>query len=124
MYKIIIKGEAKTDYPILEDLHGINCQDNFSDYFDDDDFYKELSSGYMTFSYENGKLWTITEYDSNRLLTEEELQTLADYTQGQWSDGIGEGFEQFPCYYDENEEEVYISPWYGGQELIVEQNKI
>lgn len=120
MYKIVIKGEAKTDYEHLAELHGIDCQERFSDYFDRDEFYKEISGGYMSFIHENGKLWTITEYDSNRKLTEEELATLADYTQGQWSDGIGEGFEQEPCFFEENEE-VYISPWFFGQKLILEQ---
>lgn len=123
MYKIIIKGEAKTDCKNLSLLDGVSCQERFSDYFDDDDFYEEISGGYMRFSYEDGKLWTITEYDSNRLLSEEELQILADYTQGQWSDGIGEGFEQEPCLYDEDDD-IYISAWFSGQELIIEQTKI
>ena len=36
MIKITISGEARTDYPNLQELHGIDCQDVFSDYFDND----------------------------------------------------------------------------------------
>jgi hypothetical protein len=78
----------------------------------------------MYFSFENEKLWTITQYFSNRELSNEELEILSDYTQGQWSDGIGEGFEQQPCFYDDNEEEVYISPWDINQEVEITQISI
>lgn len=125
MYKIIIKGEAKTDYPNLKTLDGIDCQDEFTEYFDDNFTFKDsVTNGYLRFKFENNKLWAITEYDSDRELTPEELDGLADYTQGQWSDGIGEGFEQNPCMYDEDENEVCISPWYFGQKLIVTQEKV
>jgi hypothetical protein len=121
MYKITIKGEASTDYKDLSELDGIDCQDNFAEYFDSDfSFKKDIKDGYMYFSFENEKLWTITEYISTRELSKEELEILADYTQGQWSDGIGEGFEQYPCHYgDEGEEEIYISPWHVGQKLEI-----
>ena len=71
----------------------------------------------------DNELWTITEYLANRELTETELKDLAGETQGQWSDGIGEGFEQFPCTYH-NDEEVYVSPWMYGQELEVKQELV
>jgi hypothetical protein len=120
-YLIIIKGEASTGYKNLSELDGIDCQDNFAEYFDNDFSFKDdIKSGYMYFSFENGKLWTITEYRSNRELSKEELEILSDYTQGQWSDGIGEGFEQQPCYYDE----VYIHPWSYGQEVEITQISI
>src|SRR5687767_15190746 len=111
MYKIVIQGEASTDYKDLKALDGIGCQDCFSEYLDNDNTYsKDISGGYMSFKLEGNKLYTITDYDSKRELTEEELLSLAKYTQGQWSDGIGEGFEQNPCIIIEDEE-VYISPW-------------
>lgn len=47
------------------------------------------------------------------------LEELKDYTQGQWSDGIGEGFEQF-SYKEIDGEEIYISPWYHGQKIFAE----
>jgi len=121
-YLIIIKGEASTDYKNLSELDGIDCQENFAEYFDSDFSFKDdIKSGYMYFSFENEKLWTITEYRSNRELSKEELEILSNYTQGQWSDGIGEGFEQQPCYYDNNDDEVYISSWSYGQEVEVSQ---
>lgn len=130
MYKITVKGEAQTDYPHLEELHGIDCQDNFSEYFDDRYLHydsimeKELSGGYMEFRFEDGKLWTYTIYHTEEELTKEELDTLLDYTRGQWSDGIGEGFEQEPCYYDKKGNEIYISPWFSGQKATIEQHKL
>ena len=130
MYKVTIKGEAKTDYKNLGSLNGIDCQDNFTEYFDDYNKHyhsikaKGLNGGYMDFRYENGKLWAYTVYHCNEELTKEELDDLVDYTQGQWSDGIGESFEQQPCFYDENDEEVYISPWFFGQKVTATQEKV
>jgi hypothetical protein len=40
------------------------------------------------------ELWVATEYEAKRRLTQEELALLADYTNGQWSDGIGENFQE------------------------------
>jgi hypothetical protein len=123
MYKIIVKGEAKTDYPNLEELHGIDCQDRFSEYFDKCSYDKNVTGGYMNFRFEDGKLWTYTTYTSDRELTSDELDDLLEYTIGQWSDGIGEGFEQEACYYNEDDE-VFISPWFYGQKVTIIQEKI
>lgn len=123
MNKVIVKGEAQAfdrDYnPItgedLQKFHGIDSDDCFTEYMRPQrvSAMNDLSGGYMHFEYENGKLWTITEYESKRVLNDQELEELQSYTQGQWSDGIGEVFEQFPC----NSDEDYISPWYRGQEI-------
>lgn len=103
-------------------LDGVDCQDNFSEYFDRDASYADcVKGGYMQFKYRNGELYTVVKYRSTRKLTEEELADLIDYTQGQLSDGIGEGFEQYPCYEDEDGKEVYVSPWYYGQVLTATQ---
>ena len=143
MWTITIKGEATTDYPNLKELDGIDCQDEFSEYFDGDESYaNDVTDGYMRFEFENGKLFTITEYDSTRELTDEELSQLRDYTVGQWSDGIGEGFEQGPCYQayepyhkytddekekyddcDEDDLDVFISPWSFEQVATIEQEE-
>jgi hypothetical protein len=123
-YEITIKGEARTDYEDLEELDGVDCQDRFSEYFDTGDSYVDaVSGGYMDFVFEDGKLWTVTKYTSNRELTQDELHDLGDYTQGQWSDGIGEGFEQNPVCVSHGDEEAYISPWFSGQELTITQVK-
>jgi hypothetical protein len=133
MYKITIKGEASTDYANLAALDGIDCQEEFTEFFsgkykDNENeqalIDKGVCNGYMNFEYKNGKLWTVTTYDSPVQLTEDELNILADYTQGQWSDGIGEGFEQEPCMCDDDDEDVYISPWSRGQKLITEQKEV
>jgi len=127
MYQIIIKGEAQTDYPNIEELDGIECNDDFAEY---SDFSEDLEEGYMSFKLEDGKLITITEYIAKREFSEEELLELAKETQGQWSDGIGEGFEQFPCHYtkepwgEDNSVDVFISPWFHGQKVEVKQKVI
>lgn len=131
MYLITIKGKAETAYEgNIHDLDGIDCEDEFSEWFDRDfSFVNDVSNGYMRFKVIDGELMTMTEYQSTRKLDPLELNQLGEYTQGQWSDGIGEGFEQTPCYYpsgyDEGEDndEVYISPWYLNQKLIIEQNE-
>lgn len=126
-YLITIKGESKTSYKDLKQLDGIDCQDTFSEYFDDDFTFKDnVEGGYMYFKYDSDldKLFTITVYNSDRELSKEELDILEDYTTGQWSDGIGEGFEQEPISFSYDEEEIYISPWFPGQETIVTQQKI
>ncbi len=118
MTKVIIKAlSGKTNAENLKILDGIECQDDFVEYLDED-FASKLGSGYMSFKLEDGKLYTLTEYSVKETLTQEELDKLADYTQGQWSDGIGEGFEQFGCA-EENGEEVFVSPWYSDQKLKI-----
>lgn len=130
MYKITIKGEASTNYPNPKELDGVDCQDDFAEY---SDFSDDLDSGYMCFKFEDGKLMTYTVYSARREFSKEELEQLGEETQGQWSDGIGEGFEQYPCYntreeyYDEYgdlTDEVYISPWKPGQELEIKQEQV
>ena len=125
-YKITMKAKAGDVYvgDGNEDVSrsivdGVDCQDNFAEYSD----ITGLDFGYMRFEFINNELYTITEYLSNRELSESELSELVEETQGQWSDGIGEGFEQMPCKYH-NGEEVYVSPWYSGQEVEVKQELI
>ena len=77
MYKITVKGEAQTDYENLKELNGVDCQDNFAEYFDSDATYADaIKAGYMDFRFENGKLFTYTVYTSNRELTPIELEDL------------------------------------------------
>ena len=128
MYKVTVKGEASAytedgvDYKgsELRKFDGIDCQDCFTEYMRSDrcSAYDVLSGGYLRFQYENGKLWSITEYESTRPLTDIELEEVKSYTQGQWSDGIGEGFEQQPC----NSEEDCISPWFRNKEITAYNN--
>ena len=93
MYEIIVKGKSGefSENANIYDLDGIDCQDEFVYYFDGT-FKHKLESGYMSFEVKDNELWTITAYNSKEELTQEELKELGEYTQGQWSDGIGEGF--------------------------------
>ncbi len=114
-------GEHSKEYLDLYD--GIDCQEDFTAYFGTEQqplIDKDVTSGYMSFEVIDGELYTITEYECKERLTDAEIQLLIDYTQGQWSDGIGEGFEQQPCAYIDDELddcELYVSPWYHGQEV-------
>jgi len=130
--KITIKGEAivshkrlNTDeyvdgYPDLQKLHGIDCQDNFVEYMDKCSARDKLSNGYTRFVYEDNKLYAVCEYEAKEMLTEEELEDVERYTSRQWSDGIGEGFEQFPCI-ELDDHEIFISMWHHNQERSVSQ---
>ena len=54
MYKITVKGEAQTDYENLKELDGVDCQDNFAEYFDSDATYADaIKAGYMDFRFES-----------------------------------------------------------------------
>ena len=116
---------------------GLTCDDAvFCDYvnFKYDKFPRCVTGGYMRFEYNKRleSLYVITEYDTTRKLTKEEEQQVIDYTQGQWSDGIGEGFEQEifsgdiprlddPEYDKKMESVIYNpSPWHNGQRVTIE----
>jgi len=134
MPNIFIRGLA--GHSNIEDrslLDGVHCQECFSEYFSEEDEYqgiimeneqplidKGVRGGYMRFEFSNDQLDVVVQYTSNQYLTSDELEILKIYTQGQLSDGIGEGFEQFPCTFIDDEE-VFISPWYGGQILTAIQ---
>jgi len=125
MYNVVVRGKAETSYKFKEELDGIDCHDCFSDYMDIiENCDGAVTGGHLQFIFEDGKLWSVTTYESSRELTKEELAIVEDYTSGQWSDGIGEGFEQYPCYEGRAGEEVYISPWYWKQKRTITQTKI
>ena len=132
MKTITIKGEAKVQTEqgkmiigdALSKVGGVSDGTCFSDYFHnrygDDECHESLikakvSGGYLDFIYdkESKKLYAETSYDCPIELTDREQKILAEYTQGQWSDGIGEGFEQ------QEVNGVYISPWFYGQTVKV-----
>ena len=133
MKTIKIKGEAIVHTEednkelkglVLSKYDGISDDACFSDYFHDrygeDEGQESLikagvSGGYLEFVYDKEleKLFAETSYDCPRELTNKEQKVLIEYTQGQWSDGIGEGFEQRAI------DGVYISPWFSGQKVEV-----
>lgn len=109
MYKITIKTQAITDYPYLYDLHRIHDNDDFTNYLDNNSYSSNLEEGsYLKLEYNpsENKLYSVVEYISNRELNKDELDDLLEYTLGQLSDGIGEGFEQNPCYITNNQDYI------------------
>jgi hypothetical protein len=104
----------------LAQFHGLSAHnpiDEFSQWLnhgDDLSLVGLVRSGWMHFEYdaESEQLITVTRYAVNRELTGRELGLLMSYTQGQWSDGIGEGYEQRAV-----RDGYYISPWHYKQEL-------
>lgn len=48
----------------------------------------------------------LTKVHTSRKLTDEEVEKLKDYLRGQFADGWGEGFEQFPFYQFTTREKV------------------
>ena len=95
------------------------CHDEFVEYMDEP-LKSKLNSGYLSFRMKEGTLQSVVTYKLDEELTKIELQELIEYTSGQLSDGIGEGFEQHPCIEFEEEGECveyYLSPWYENQQL-------
>ena len=133
-YDITVKGLAKATFWVGDDevdcldeeineLDGLDCDEFLSEYFYDVSASSVLSGGWMHFKYESGELFTYTVYESNRELSQVELDELAKYTQGQWSDGIGENFEQQPQFLENSNKEIFVSAWYRGQKLETYQER-
>lgn len=113
MAKVINEEGVEVDGEAIKDLDGESCEEDFADWFDEGSGLDFINCGFLEFEYVDGKLYSITTYESSREPTESELQTLIDYTVGQWSDGIGEGFEQGTI------KGLAISAWREGQEIDV-----
>ena len=108
MIRICIRGyaavflvdEQVVDPNVLRTLGSVKYDDErFTDYLGGPQEEDALAAvlepgGIIEFSYCEGDdlLTATTEYQSRRTLTNEELKCLADYTMGQWSDGIGENW--------------------------------
>lgn len=98
------------DYKLFDKFENSD-DDEFSYYFDDN-LKEKFSGGKISFELINNELCTVTIYDIiNKNITLNDLEELANYTQGQWSDGFGESFEQYPCYTDDKYE-YFINPTY------------
>lgn len=109
---------------VCEQAH-VSSGDDFAEYSD-----LPVTAGYMSFAIEMMKPVVKVKYFFNMDHLEEIIQEddiivqdganrsldafvsdVIDETRGQLSDGIGEGFEQYPCY--ETDEWIYfISPGY------------
>lgn len=105
-------GEAVTDPDLLRTLAGpVYADELFTEYLDPPNIRgvsleeKVLArtlepGGIISFGYHEGDPLVIatTEYTSPRPLTPAELRALVAYTMGQWSDGIGEGLNQYSIH--------------------------
>lgn len=95
-------------------LNALNCQDTFSDYFHSETLKKMFSGGFMGFKHDlqSNTLHSITSYLLEQTGGAFFSWKLVEYTLGQLSDGIGEGFEQQPHHLllDGKQVEMYISP--------------
>lgn len=113
--KLIILGKAgKVSHPkFINSYDGVSDHDDFSNYYDE----SGLESGYMRLKVIDNVLYTVVDYVVEDDFSDEQIPNLIDYTSGQLSDGIGEGFEQMPCTYITGEE-AYASPWFMEQELV------
>lgn len=99
----VFEGNDRITYPlVLRKLDGLVYDDEcFTDHIGGTEFEDTLSAslergGSLRFKYLPGSplLRVTTEYRINRTPTPEELRFLASYTEGQWSDGIGDNFYQ------------------------------
>lgn len=123
MYKITIyarAGESSPEEISRRKFVNATEDDSFCDYFNKNLDNLGLTHGVMNFYWNDEKndLYVRTIYFCDNELTPEQLRELSEYTQGQWSDGIGEGYEQFDCG-AWRDGESFISPWYSGQKLTI-----
>lgn len=96
------ESEQVTDPKRLLYFRGLEYRDEaFSDCLADGDDTARLaelgvSGGYirLDFSTELNDLIGITEYTAPAALSDADLALLADYTAGQWTDGVGSNFSQ------------------------------
>lgn len=91
--------------------------ERFAEYCDHLDGIKSSDAH---FEVRGGELYIVVEYECDGYLSAKQLEALSEYTQGQWSDGIGECFEQFPQYVAGDR--CYISMWHRGQQVYLELN--
>lgn len=125
-YTIRVTGTAKANTALKNfDVKNVWTDDSdFVEYMRDGELKDKLvGESYLTFELVGRSLTSVVEYHTNVKLTKSELNKLADYTQGQWSDGIGECFEQNPCGTTNSGKDLYISPWHVDQVVKVEQVK-
>lgn len=95
-----------SDPAILKQLDGCKSgrddDDAFASYIDSRELREiGLRGGYIELQYDTGDrvLRVVTEYESPRPLSDDELRKLVQHTTDQWSDGLGESFE---CEYASN----------------------
>lgn len=96
---LLIGDDLSTTIPRKqgEMLDGVSDGDTLADYLDDKMLRGIVSGGDLFIKYipEKNEARYVTNYLVERKLTESELESLLDFTTGQWSDGAGEGFGEY-----------------------------
>lgn len=145
MHAVLIMGttevkvdEPPTDYDDLHDydfrdatvpelklMHGTKVDEydfqDFASHLGEDLAEKIMPGSYMTFLFDEKlqKLIVGVLYLPKETLTTEEIEELKDHTQGQWSDGIGECYEQCVAKQTDTGLDMYVSAWHDAQKLDV-----
>ena len=89
---------------------------NLADYFHDwDAWSKKIQSLETGIEIMDGELCVVSRAKCISHLSNEEFIDLVYYCQGQWSDGWGEGYEQW----DNKVPGVFVSPWFRDQQVKV-----
>ena len=117
-----------TDAKVLQKLDGFQSgrdeDDAFAAYIGDGPADEPIagigiSEGYIDLKYDRQRntLLIVTEYQSPRQMTDEELSVLVNHTTGQWSDGLGESLNC--AFVDDNGLYLDLAP--SDQEVSVQQ---
>ena len=134
--KVTVRGTAglyfdTDDWPAVEDpqilskLDGFKSEqgeaDEFAPYIDAPELRAVgLQGGFIEIQFDRSRnqLYVVTEYDSPRRLSDDELRLLVKHTTEQWCDGLGESLD---CpYAEENNLHLDLAPM--DQQVEVEQN--
>lgn len=116
---------AGLDFMVHEDPDGNSGRD-FLEYCWPKELKEFFTSSIARFEYDGTTLFIVVDYFSNKIPTPKQANDIANYTQGQWGDGIGEGYEQQPVILQNDQEdmEFYISMWHQGQKPKVTIHKL
>lgn len=111
------RGKPVGDARTIAALDGAESKDGCADYLDAAIAARGVEGGRVRLTHTAGGFVVVTEYTCPAKLTAAELKWLVSATQGQWSDGIGEGC--FDAVADRLGVEIDLSP--DGQKATAEQ---
>lgn len=115
---VITSADEPAFGPALSQFDGLginNYVDEFTQYMS----HKYLAlrdyvtEGWAYFEHKGDNLHVVTRYRVLQPLTDTLLKLLVEYTVGQWSDGIGEGFSDKVQY--RSGDSYYVNAWWPGQ---------
>jgi len=101
----------------LQQLHGLTGDEDFVEYMPENFCPFITGPVYLRFEYNKRtkQLETVTTYDLTGSPSDDMIKEVMDWTQGQWSDGIGENYEQQVAKVIGGVS-FYINPWHARQE--------